>query len=543
MPRSPENPGKSRDSSQERQETASFSFRKEFGLVKVGPQRDWGLRNLVCISEFDGWAIEEESFLGRWLEFSPIKRLRGVHQLGLNRYFPLPNNHTRFDHSAEVALRTVLALSCLARDFRKEFLALSQGYSLNLNPQLSGKKRENEQISKTIKLGAIYAANHDIATPAGGDAIKYIVDLDDDRDLPMVLSWHEKDFAALCQEDGFNPEEVTKLFIKLAQRKEEGILGQLIHCSGQEDRGFDLDSICYTLMDAQVCLGFFRMRQDSRLVIQTELGKAASYLDKQQEELNQRARRWVEAYKEELNRHHQHGVPYPYIDLPFLRPQKPPQFLNLNLEDFSCFDSLALKDGRVVFADSLKLNNLFLLADFLARYVYFSPASLGPEIGLAVDIEFDREKTPFSKKEKYYLLTVDDHSFLENLKKNSPNWAYWFSDLASLGWEESGNLARGTHHTLAFHDFPKKSVEANLYLKKLFSIKQLPSRLATPLSVSGGTKGLGEIFPQSRERIEEARGKTGLLTDTLPFWARPPFFWMFADEYLRPERYRLERRS
>lgn len=535
-----------------RENPKAVSLRREFGLVKVDSRWGRGLSNLAHISEFDGWAIEKESFLGRWLEFAPVRRLRGVHQLGLNRCFPLPNNHTRFDHSAEVALRTTLVLSRLARDFQEEFLALSQSYPLNLNPQLSGKERENEQIVKTIKLGAIYAASHDIATPAGGDGIKYIVGLDDDRDFPMVLSCRREDFTRLCQEDGFNPEDVAELFVQLAQRKEKGILGQLIHCSGgdsgREDRGFDLDSICYTLMDAQSCLGLSRRQQDSRspevipqegFVIQTELERTGSYLDKQQGELNQRALGWLRAHEGELRQCYQYDLPYPYIDFPLFRPQRPPQ--SLNMEDFSCFNSLALQDGKVVLTDPQKLNNLFLLADFLARYVYFSPACLGPELSLAANIEFEREKTSFSEKEKHYLLTVDDHSFLENLKENSPNWVYWFSDLASLGWEGS-NLARGNNRQISFRETSPFGIEQD-YLNKLLTIKKIPSRLATLLLASGEIKVLEEVFPQSRERIKKAGRTAGFLTDAFPRWTRPPFSWIFADEYLRPERYQIEKQS
>lgn len=542
----PEIPKNSGDFSQENPK--AVFLRKEFGLVKADPQRDRGLSSLSYISEFDGWAIEKDSFLDKWLEFAPVKRLAGVHQLGLNRHFPLPNNHTRFDHSAEVALRTTLVLSRLARDFREEFLVLSCDYPLSLNPQLSGKEKEDEQIFKTIKLGAIYAVNHDIATPAGGDAVKYIVGLDDDRDLPMVLNWHREDFAALCQEDRLNPKEVTKLFVKIAQRKEKGILGQLIHRSGGEDRGFDLDSICYTLMDAQACLGLSWMKLDS-VTKQTSavekvplgLGKTAAYLVRQQDESNQRAQERVRVHEGELKEHYKYDLPLSYINFSSLRPQRPPQFLSLG--DFSLFDSLSLQDGKVVFTDSRKIYNLFLLADFLARYIYFSPASLGPEVGLGTSIELNHEGVTFSETEKRYLLTASDHSFLENLKKNFPNWAYWFSDLACLGWRGSDNLSRSKNRHLSFIDNVQSVKEIRAFLENLFTIRQLPSRLATPLLASGKIKTLGEIFPQNRERIKRTRRINGYLADTFPHWVRPPSPWYLEDEFVRPDRYRLERRS
>lgn len=270
--------------SQEKERENIF-LREKFGLVKVDLQKDRGLPKFAYISEFDGWAVERELFLGRWLEFAPVQRLRGIHQLGLNRDFPLPNSHTRFEHSAELTIRSTLQLWRLSSHFREEFLKMSSDYPLNLNPHLSEKERQEEQISKTVKLGAIYAALHDIATPAGGDTVKYIVGLDDDRDLPQVLNWNFAEFAQLCQKDGFDPEEVIKLFTRLAKRKEKGILGQLIHCSGGENRSFDLDSLCYTLMDAQVVLGLSwdkPLENKETRVIKEELEATAQGLKKQQ---------------------------------------------------------------------------------------------------------------------------------------------------------------------------------------------------------------------------------------------------------------------
>ncbi|MBF8249752.1 MAG: hypothetical protein HW400_353 [Candidatus Levybacteria bacterium] len=529
-------PEKSRDFGDFPQRSAEAVFlRREFGLVKVDSLPSQGLYSLAHISEFDGWAVEKESFLGRWLEFSPVKRLSGIHQLGLNRYFPLPNNHTRFDHSAEVALRTTLVLSRLARDFREGFLALSQHYPLNLDSQLSGREREEEQINKTIRLGAIYAANHDVATPAGGDAVKYIVGSDENHDLPMVLDWHRKDFAKLCQKDGFNPEEVIEFFVKLAQRKDEGILGQLIHCSGGKDRGFDLDSICYTLIDAQACLGLSSIQQNSRsskvipqeeLAIQSELEKTASYLDKQQKELNQGAEVWLRGYEREVRQCYELNSSFPYVDLPFLRPQRPAQ--SLNLEDFSLFESLALKDGKVVFTDFQKLNNLYLLANFLAQNIYFSPTTLGSEVGLATSIEFNRGQKLLLDTEKHYLLNTDDHSFLENLKKNFPNWAYWFSDLASLGWEGS-NLGQG--------GMPEVSIDTNSifeaqrsYPENLLRIRKIPSRLNTRVMTSGEIKEYGEIFPGREKEIKRKLELQTMLIGTMPYWARPRLL-VPAEEY------------
>lgn len=546
-----------------------------FGLVKVDFLHDRGFPGVNYISEFDGWAVETESFLDRWLEFSPVKLLHERFQLGLNRSFPLPNNHTRFEHSAEVALRSVLVLIRLAHESRGEFLALSQDYPLNLNPDLSGEQRENEQVLKTIKLGAIYATIHDIATPAGGDAVKYIFDLDDDRDLPEVLKWNFAEFSRLCQEDGFDPEKTLALFTKLAKRQDKGILGQLIHRFGGKDRGFDLDSICYTLMDAQVCLGLSWDLSDSSLrdekvvkaakeviesriqrgelppeflpvflehwrqgafAIRQELERATIFLKEQQRRLNRGARVWVESHQGEFWDLYRHDLPYPFVSLSHLSPQRPQ--LSLRLKDFSPFSSVALKNGKVVFTDPQKIDNLFLLTNFLAEHIYFSPSGLGPEIGLAARTYWERGFS-FSSQEKHYLLTTGDYKFLEFLKENSPNFAYWFSDLGALRWEGE-NLARGDSPKIYLDGETPEFIEAFKHLPALLRIRKMPTRLNTPVLISGEVSDYGKAFTQRRKESNKAARRQGILMERLPYWSRPRIV-LHGDECNPLERHILER--
>ncbi len=536
-----ENPRQFDRFSQSEREERDF-LQREFGLRKVENERDTS--DFVYISKIDGWAIEKESFLGRWLEFTPVKRLRGVSQLGLNRYFPLPNFHTRFDHSSEVALRSVLTLWRLAHDFKEEFLKVSADYPLELNPQASGKDKENEQILKVIKLGAIYAINHDVATPAGGDGIKYIFDLDDDRDLPEVIKWNIEEYSKLCREDGFDSDRILSLFTKLARREDEGILGQLIHRSGREGRGFDMDSMCYTLMDAQNCLGVGVGESVGEVrpqAVENQLKVIAADLKSQQDELNLRAQDWLGGRQErELRRLYFNGLPYPFLCLPDLRPQISRSYLDLR--DFVPFSGLILKEGKVVFADPHVLDRLWLLHDFLAEHIYFSPAIVGPEVGLAALLKTERSHRTLSEKEKRYLLTVDDESFLNNLKKNFPNAAYWFSDLAALIWKGE-NLHRGSNKDISLVD--SKSLagyEHREQFEALFRIKNTPTRLETPVLILGETRQYGEVFSERRKTMRQKERQHGYLVGTFPSWAMPGS-WVWGDEMLRPERHILERQG
>lgn len=543
-----ENPGQFDKFSQSEKKEKDF-LQREFGLRKVENEADSS--GLAYISKIDGWAIEKESFLGRWLESAPVKRLRGVSQLGLNRYFPLPNFHTRFDHSSEVALRSVLELSRLARNFREEFLKMSADYPLGLNPQVLGKEEKDEQILKVIKLGAIYAINHDVATPAGGDGVKYIFDLDDDRDLLEVIKWNFEEYSRLCREDGFDPDKILALFTKLARREDEGILGQLIHRSGRKDRGFDMDSICYTLMDAQNCLGLdsnlaiksrttgeSRVRTQSQTV-ESQLKVIATDLISQQDELNLQARDWLGGHERKLRELWSNGQSYSFLDLPSFRPQRSKSHLDLG--DFIPFSALILKEGKVVFADPYVLDRLWLLHDFLAEHIYFSPATVGPEIGLAVSLKAERgEQNSLSEKEKRYILTVDDESFLSNLKKNFPNATYWCSDLASLDWK-GGNLCRGSDRKiLSISSALRTQDEIREQFTALFKIKSIPTRLETPVLILGEIKKYGEIFFERQKTMKQKEKELGYLMGTFPGWATPSS-WVWVDEWLRPERHILER--
>ena len=544
-------PEGSRGFFQGEQEERNF-LRNEFGLIRVDPIGERGLPYFAYLSEFDGWAVEKESFLGKWLDFSPVKRLKGVAQLGLNRNFPLPNTHTRFDHSAELTVRTVLSLRQLARDHREEFLKMSSGYSLNLAPNLSGREKEEEQILKAIKLGAIYAASHDIATPAGGDGIKYVFGLDDDQDLPDVLSWNSAEFSRLCQEDGFDPETIAPIFTKIAQRNDEGILGQLIHKSGGENRGFDLDSICYTLMDAWRCLDFFQRdpfpdNKTARVageigqaskgdIIQEQFQGLARGFEERHRELNRQARGYIGLYQRLLTDFCLNGLP---CNLDNLDPRVSfgPTGRVLFFQDFVSFTQLVLKEEKVVFTDPYRMDRLWLLNNFLVDYLYFHPSLLGPEIGLMTYIRSQRGD-PVSSGEKRYLLTVDDHRLLEDLKKNSPRVAYWFSNLASLGWEGS-NLACKSPYVRYLSESADTD-EACVFTNILLEIKKMPTRLGTPVLASGETRNLGEVFPNRGEDIEKRKRHMAFINNIFPAWSRPLSI-RFTDEYIHSQRHRLER--
>lgn len=518
-------------------------LRRTFGLVQVNPIKDRGVPQLAYISEFDGWAVERESFLGKWLEFAPVKRLRGICQLGLNRDLPLPNPHTRFEHSAELAIRSTLQLRRLSSPhFREEFLRMSSHYPLNFNPHpfVSQETRKDIQILQTIKLGAIYSALHDIATPAGGDTVKYIFGLDDDRDFPQVLNWNFAEFAQLCQEDGFDPEEAIRLFTGLAKRKDKGVLGQAIHCPGGENRSFDLDSLCYTLMDAQVALGLSWDQPEENKktpeIIREELEATAKDLKKQQKEINQQVRDLVKPHERTLREAFLRGLPPNLEIFVFPKVRKPA----LALSDFDPFSSLALQEGRAVFTDPRRLANLWLLQDFLATNLYFSPQTLGPEVGLAATLLSERENRPFSEKEKRYLLTVDDWRLWENLQRNFPSSAYWFSNLAAWGWEGE-NLGRGASPSVFFLGGTVVSPdEIGSYLAALLKIRKIPTRFATPVSVLGEVRNLRKVLPDEVRELRKRKRRQGELRDLFPRWTRPTH-WVWADEFARPERHNLER--
>ena len=131
---------------------------------------------------------------------------------------------------------------------------------------------------------------------------------------------------------------------------------------------------------------------------------------------------------------------------------------------------------------------------------------------------------------------------MEFLKENAPNWAYWFSDLAALGWEGE-NLWRGSVHTINFshHEGPPRDDYENFcYLTNLSRIRQLPTRLKTPVLNHDKIGNYGQLVPQARRLVEQKASLLSQLVNSFPRWVRPNS-WIWQDEYERPSRHTLER--
>jgi len=190
------------------------------------------------------YPVTQDGLIAQIADTKLFQRLFGVHQLGPNREYPLHNHHSRAQHSIHLSINAARTLQAL-HDNNPDLLVQKARADL-IATQLAEEDMSNQEILNLYTDILITTTMiHDLATPAGGDTIKYLLNLDEEKDLRWLLSQNPELLKAL-QDRGFDERHVA-FCIACVQGKSDSLIGQMIH--PPEGDYMDWDRISYTLFD------------------------------------------------------------------------------------------------------------------------------------------------------------------------------------------------------------------------------------------------------------------------------------------------------
>jgi len=182
-----------------------------------------------------------------------FQRTLGIHQLGINSYSPLPNPHNRGEHMDYLAVNMARTLHSVYQITPDQLLAtiardlLQAGLPVPATP--------DQLLHLYTDLAMVVATTHDLATPAGGDTLKYLLKLDEEADLEYLLSSNcpilkgpRRELLEVLQKHGLNSAHLD-FVIACVQGKSDSLIGHMIH-PPQGDH-LDWDRKAYTLLDCQ----------------------------------------------------------------------------------------------------------------------------------------------------------------------------------------------------------------------------------------------------------------------------------------------------
>jgi len=181
-------------------------------------------------------------------------RLFGVAQLGPRLDFPVANTHSRAVHSISTTIDMLRILQVLS-DKSSEIL------ELRLRKDFENEKFYDPEMSReaifnlATDICTFTGMLHDIATPAGGDAIKYFAHLDEEVDIEYLLFGSDSNLQlqrdelfAICKQRGLGIDHL-KFIVNCIQGKSVSLIGDMIHPTKGDL--LDQDRAAYTKGDAK----------------------------------------------------------------------------------------------------------------------------------------------------------------------------------------------------------------------------------------------------------------------------------------------------
>lgn len=392
-----------------------------------------GLRTPTLVRDLLNWPPVKR--MGDWggRKGRFLDDLHGFGQLGLSRevgaYLGVPP--TRGWHELVVAYSAASACARLARKQKEEFFEATSKYR---EPRTS----DDEHISQMLRVVTVFGFLHDLHPP-GGDGVKIATGLDEREILGHVMRDKKlfAGFCSICESHGLPaPEKIRDWAVEMVGRKEEGLLGQLVH--GPSKEVADIDFIMYVLGDTTLGL----------------IGILASYYD-------------------EASRKRDSLTPEIFLERLSSRLQFPQYFdpHHRELFDFWSFNpipDLFLIEGKLAFSCPKRLVNLIRLSSVLYQFRYYTPDMLGPE--LALKKEFDENPELYPSRQELVSITLPK---LKEKLRGTPAEEI-FSAEYHRGWRRKELTSKE---------------EANEFEQKGWLVGQFPInlRLGTPVrDVNGG---------------------------------------------------------
>jgi len=171
------------------------------------------------------YPVTEDGMISEIAKTATFQRLFGVFQLGPSRHYPIHNFHTRAQHSIYFAVDSVRTLQTLDDWDSGRLLEVLKN---DLEAVGLAEGLDDEQIlAVSADLLVTSAMIHDLATPAGGDTIKYLLDLDEEKSLDDLLKDDSKILEVL-RKRGMGRRHLD-FSIKCIQGKSNSLIGQIIH--------------------------------------------------------------------------------------------------------------------------------------------------------------------------------------------------------------------------------------------------------------------------------------------------------------------------
>ena len=132
------------------------------------------------------YPVTTDGFIGSLLETDLFKRQFGVHQLGPLRIYPLPALHTRGQHEIYTTVNMVRTLQTLA-DRDPDTLETRARRDFAEQPFFDEEMSREDLFNLLSDLSVLAGVTHDWATPAGGDTMKYVFNMNEEKDLEWLF--------------------------------------------------------------------------------------------------------------------------------------------------------------------------------------------------------------------------------------------------------------------------------------------------------------------------------------------------------------------
>src|SRR3989344_2088393 len=242
------------------------------GQMKAGLMKSFGLEELTLPNLENQHALYPILSSGIIADMAKTKifaTLLGKHQLGLNRFSPLPNPQNRGEHSIYVAVKLVRTLQHLDDVDHKSLVDKLRG-DFKLEGFDTSEIDDENILSLTVNLATAVAITHDLMIPAGGDAVKYLlrqngVNMDEEQNLEWFLSDENKALRperdelleVLDKKLNLTPELISYM-LRCVQGKSDTLIGELINpvrgdkMDGDREGYTELDNEAATIFDQGV---------------------------------------------------------------------------------------------------------------------------------------------------------------------------------------------------------------------------------------------------------------------------------------------------
>lgn len=198
--------------------------------------------------------IKRNGLVGQIANTKAFGRLMKIAQLGLARDYPLPNWHSRGEHSL-----------CLTVNSIKSLQAMEDADPAQLEERLRDDFTDETFYNHAMDRTAVFdlatdltvcaTTMHDLRTPAGGDTFKYLLNIREEDELERFLfgnyiasDYESEELLAILAERGIS-ENHLRFVTRCVKGESSSLVGDLL--SPARGDKLDHDRISYTLLDCE----------------------------------------------------------------------------------------------------------------------------------------------------------------------------------------------------------------------------------------------------------------------------------------------------